>query len=92
MFLTLFEAVSRQSFGGKSKHKNTNTKLENMLCPNQHACPFLPLPSAHSLNSFIHHYEPLSYDVNDLMWNHHRVRRSFVGPKEINLKFHALER
>ena len=45
-----------------------------------------------ALSSFIKHYEPLHYDSDSLMWNHHRVRRSMMGDKEISLKFTAYGR
>ncbi len=44
------------------------------------------------LGQFIRHYEPLSYDAESLMWHHDRVRRSFVGPREISLQLDAFDR
>ena len=44
------------------------------------------------LNSFIKHYEPLHYDSESLMWNHHRVRRSMIGERELELKFSAFDK
>ena len=44
------------------------------------------------LNLFVSHYEPLNYDQHNLIWNHNRVRRSNVGPKEIELRIDAFGR
>ena len=44
------------------------------------------------LNQFVSHFEPLNYDHQNLIWNHHRVRRSNIGPKEIELHIDAFGR
>ena len=49
-------------------------------------------PTHTVLNSFIKHYEPLHYDSESLMWNHHRVRRSMIGERELELKFSAFDK
>ena len=44
------------------------------------------------LDHHVQHYESLYYDLKDLMYNHHRLRRSNDGPDHINLSFTAFDR
>ena len=45
-----------------------------------------------ALSNFIRHYEPLTYDSESLLWNHHRMRRSMVGERSLELQFTAFGR
>ena len=44
------------------------------------------------LNDFIRHFEPVDYDYESLMWQHHRLRRSVAGPRHVELHFTAFGR
>lgn len=44
------------------------------------------------LDHHVQHYEHLHYDLDDLMHNHYRLRRSNDGPRHIRLAFTAFDR
>ncbi|XP_064387720.1 disintegrin and metalloproteinase domain-containing protein 10-like isoform X3 [Halichondria panicea] len=63
-------------------------KLYSPLC----VALLLGIVQGEVLSNFIRHYEPLIYDSESLLWNHHRVRRSMVGERSLQLQFTAFGR
>ncbi|XP_064387941.1 disintegrin and metalloproteinase domain-containing protein 10-like [Halichondria panicea] len=63
-------------------------KLYSLLC----VALLLGIVQGEALSHFIRHYEPLTYDSESLLWNHHRVRRSMLGERSLELQFTAFGR
>ena len=44
------------------------------------------------MNQFIRHFEGVEYDQHSLMWHHHRLKRSLMGPAHVEFNFRAFDR
>lgn len=72
---------------------NCNSIVDDILIAKRFCFSLL----ATRLNEYIHHYEPLDYDTNQVLESHHRVRRWVTGDggswePEVHLEFRAHRR